>query len=90
MQSLDQISRGEEAALDQTGALLLQRFAQACSTALLLICAKVLVRNPALYRAPEGQQPPPLWIRSLLLLTCTGVSFAHGSNDRQRVCASSS
>ncbi len=55
----------------------------ACA-ALLLMCAKVLVRNPALYRAPEGQQPPPLWIRSLLLLTCTGVSFAHGSNDGQK------
>jgi len=50
----------------------------------LLICAKAVLRNPALYRAPEGQQPPPFWIRALLLLTCTGVSFAHGSNDGQK------
>jgi PiT family inorganic phosphate transporter len=28
--------------------------------------------------------PPPLWIRSLLIFTCTGVSFAHGSNDGQK------
>jgi PiT family inorganic phosphate transporter len=28
--------------------------------------------------------PPPLWIRSLLLLTCTGVSFSHGTNDGQK------
>ena len=28
--------------------------------------------------------PPPLWIRGLLILTCTGVSFAHGSNDGQK------
>ena len=29
-------------------------------------------------------QPPPAWIRGLLVLTCTGVSFAHGSNDGQK------
>lgn len=52
--------------------------------ALLLIVAKVFIRNPELYRPPEGKKPPPLWIRSLLILTCTGVSFAHGSNDGQK------
>jgi PiT family inorganic phosphate transporter len=45
---------------------------------------KFIIRNPALYRAPEGKTPPPLWIRALLILTCTGVSFAHGSNDGQK------
>jgi PiT family inorganic phosphate transporter len=54
------------------------------ATALLLLLVKVLIRNPALYRAPEGNAPPPLWIRSILVLTCTGVSFAHGSNDGQK------
>jgi PiT family inorganic phosphate transporter len=29
-------------------------------------------------------KPPPFWIRCLLVLTCTGVSFAHGSNDGQK------
>jgi PiT family inorganic phosphate transporter len=52
--------------------------------ALLLLLAKLLIRNPALYQAPEGQAPPPWWIRGLLVLTCTGVSFAHGSNDGQK------
>jgi PiT family inorganic phosphate transporter len=52
--------------------------------ALLLLAAKALIRNPALYRAPEGNQPPPWWIRSVLMLTCTGVSYAHGSNDGQK------
>jgi hypothetical protein len=42
------------------------------------------VANRKLYEAPEGTQPPPFWIRALLLLTCTGVSFAHGSNDGQK------
>ena len=52
--------------------------------AVLLLIAKLLVRNPALYKAPEGATPPPWWIRGLLILTCTGVSFAHGSNDGQK------
>jgi PiT family inorganic phosphate transporter len=51
---------------------------------LLLLVLKVLVRSPALYREPEGAKPPPLWIRALLIFTCTGVSFAHGSNDGQK------
>ncbi len=52
--------------------------------ALLLLALRKLVRNPALYQAPEGKTPPPFWIRALLVLTCTGVSFAHGSNDGQK------
>jgi inorganic phosphate transporter, PiT family len=51
---------------------------------LLLSLMKAVVKNPKLYEAPEGTQPPPFWIRALLLLTCTGVSFAHGSNDGQK------
>ncbi|MHC5939483.1 inorganic phosphate transporter [Nostoc sp.] len=52
--------------------------------ALLLLLAKSLIRRPELYRAPEGDKTPPPWIRGLLILTCTGVSFAHGSNDGQK------
>jgi len=51
---------------------------------LLLYLAKVVIKNRALYEAPVGTEPPPFWIRALLLLTCTGVSFAHGSNDGQK------
>lgn len=53
-------------------------------SALLLLLSKALIKVPALYEAPKGDQPPPLWIRLLLILTCTGVSFAHGSNDGQK------
>ncbi len=52
--------------------------------ALLLLGLKVLIRNRALYEEPKGNQPPPLWIRGILILTCTGVSFFHGSNDGQK------
>ncbi|MGF6934333.1 PiT family inorganic phosphate transporter [Paraburkholderia sp. UCT70] len=51
---------------------------------LLLLILKAVVRVPALYAEPKGKEPPPFWIRCLLILTCTGVSFAHGSNDGQK------
>jgi PiT family inorganic phosphate transporter len=50
----------------------------------LLLLSRKLIKDKRLYQAPEGNAPPPFWIRSLLLLTCTGVSFAHGSNDGQK------
>ena len=53
-------------------------------SAALLLIMKMIVRAPKLYEAPKTQQPPPLWIRCLLILTCTGVSFAHGGNDGQK------
>ncbi len=52
--------------------------------ALLLLLLRRFVHNPALYQAPKGDEPPPFWIRCLLILTCTGVSFGHGSNDGQK------
>ena len=52
--------------------------------ALLLLLAKALIKDPKLYTAPEGTAPPPFYIRCLLVLTCTGVSFFHGSNDGQK------
>lgn len=54
------------------------------AAALLLLAMKLFVKNKALYEAPKGSTPPPLWIRALLIFTCTGVSFAHGSNDGQK------
>jgi len=54
-----------------------------CAAALLTLC-KALIPNKELYEAPKGAEPPPWWIRILLVLTCTGVSFAHGSNDGQK------
>ena len=50
----------------------------------LLLLLKLLVHRKDLYQAPEGKKPPPLWIRGLLILTCTGVSFSHGGNDGQK------
>ncbi len=69
---------------DTVKALIFSPLLGFCAAALLLLAAKALIRNPALYRAPEGNKPPPMWIRALLVFTCTGVSFAHGSNDGQK------
>jgi PiT family inorganic phosphate transporter len=53
-------------------------------SALLLLLMKQIIRKPELYTAPKGQAAPPLWIRGLLVFTCTAVSFFHGSNDGQK------
>jgi PiT family inorganic phosphate transporter len=51
---------------------------------LLLFLSKRLIKCPSLYAAPKKGQPPPWPIRILMVLTCTGVSFFHGSNDGQK------
>lgn len=53
-------------------------------TATLFLLIKALVRKPELYTEPDPKKAPPLWIRSILCVTCTGVSFLHGSNDGQK------
>lgn len=54
-----------------------------CAT-LLLLAMRFFIKNRDLYKAPKGNSPPPWWIRGMLIVTCTGVSFAHGSNDGQK------
>src|SRR5215469_2822337 len=54
------------------------------ASALLLLLLKLLVRKKELFESPEKDEPPPWYIRIVLFLTCTGVSFAHGSNDGQK------
>jgi inorganic phosphate transporter, PiT family len=50
----------------------------------LLLLSKAFIKDRRLYDEPQGDTPPPLWVRAILVLTCTGVSFAHGSNDGQK------
>src|ERR1700723_3367595 len=65
-------------------ALLLSPLFGFALAAVLLLLLKSVVRIPALYAEPKGDQPPPWWIRGILILTCTLVSFFHGSNDGQK------
>jgi inorganic phosphate transporter, PiT family len=53
-------------------------------SALLLLLFKMLIKDPRLFESPKSDAPPPFWIRTLLIGTCTGVSFFHGSNDGQK------
>ena len=45
---------------------------------------RLVVRRGHLFEPPEGDTPPTWWLRALLILTCTGVSFSHGTNDGQK------
>jgi PiT family inorganic phosphate transporter len=53
-------------------------------TILLMFMLRRFVRNKAIFREPHKRKPPPLWIRLILIATCTLVSFFHGSNDGQK------
>src|ERR1700761_3626507 len=65
--------------------LLSPLFGFVLAAGLMLILKTVLLKvTPALFAEPKGDQPPPLWIRGILILTCTLVSFFHGSNDGQK------
>jgi PiT family inorganic phosphate transporter len=46
--------------------------------------AKKFIKDQRIFEPPVENQPPPFWIRSFLILTCTSVSFSHGSNDGQK------
>ena len=64
--------------------LLLSPLVGFVASALLFLAMKAVIKNRKLFEAPRNNAPPPWWIRGLLVLTCTGVSFAHGSNDGQK------
>jgi PiT family inorganic phosphate transporter len=64
--------------------LLLSPLVGFCVAGLLLMIMRAVIPDKRLYEAPKGEEAPPVWIRGLLMLTCTGVSFAHGSNDGQK------
>lgn len=49
-----------------------------------LLVKKIFKKQVELFKPPEGNKPPPPLIRAILIFTCTGVSFAHGSNDGQK------
>jgi len=65
-------------------ALLISPVVGFAMAALVFFLFKFVAKDPRLYKAPEGTAPPPFYIRALLVLTCTGVSFFHGSNDGQK------
>jgi inorganic phosphate transporter, PiT family len=71
-------------AYDVFKALLLSPVIGFLAAGALLLLFKLIIRIPALYQSPDPVKGPPLWIRCLLIFTCSGVSFFHGSNDGQK------
>ncbi|NOS93549.1 MAG: inorganic phosphate transporter [Cyclobacteriaceae bacterium] len=51
---------------------------------LIRVATKKTETGDALFKEPKKNTPPPFWIRGILFLTCTLVSFFHGSNDGQK------
>jgi phosphate/sulfate permease len=53
-------------------------------TYLLMRLMSRFVKDSTLFTEPDQKKVPPAWIRGILILTCTGVSYSHGSNDGQK------
>jgi PiT family inorganic phosphate transporter len=70
--------------LDMALALIISPAFGFSAAILLLSVFRAFVRNNQIFEPPKGKEPPPLWIRFILITTCTGVSFFHGSNDGQK------
>lgn len=51
---------------------------------LLFQVIKRLLHEKNLFEPPKDGKAPVWWMRGLLVLTCAGVSFAHGTNDGQK------
>ncbi|MCX6306473.1 MAG: inorganic phosphate transporter [Bacteroidetes bacterium] len=51
---------------------------------LLMLILRKVVKNKVIFKEPPAKKAPPTWIRAILILTCTSVSYAHGSNDGQK------
>jgi phosphate/sulfate permease len=51
---------------------------------LMMLLRYILKKKHPVFQEPPAKKAPPIWVRSILILTCTSVSFAHGSNDGQK------
>lgn len=51
---------------------------------LMMLLRWIFTKKSKIFKEPSASKPPPFWIRSVLILTCTSVSFSHGSNDGQK------
>ena len=50
----------------------------------LMYILKKTIANKDIFKEPKKDTPPPLWVRAILITTCTLVSFFHGRNDGQK------
>lgn len=83
-----QAKQGEGIHWDQAGQVLLSLLISPIVgfgvAALILLALRKFLKTPGLFEPADPEKAPPHWVRGLLIVTCTGVSFAHGSNDGQK------
>jgi inorganic phosphate transporter, PiT family len=86
--TLTRSKQGEGIHWDQAGQLLLSLLISPVvgfgAAALILLALHRFVKTPRLFEPADPEKSPPHWVRGVLIATCTGVSFAHGSNDRTK------
>jgi inorganic phosphate transporter, PiT family len=86
--TLTRSKQGEGIHWDQAGQVLLSLLISPIvgfgAAALILLALHRFVKTPRLFEPADPEKSPPHWVRGLLIVTCTGVSFAHGSNDGQK------
>ena len=71
-------------AMDIGQALLLSPLLGFALVIILMTLLYKFTKRKDIFKEPDGKTPPPMWIRGILLLTCTLVSFFHGRNDGQK------
>ena len=71
-------------AIDVGSSLLISPFFGFAFTIMLMFVLRLFTRSKKLFEEPKKKEKPPQWIRAILIFTCTGVSFFHGSNDGQK------
>lgn len=64
--------------------LLISPFFGFVAAALLLLAMRLVTRNPVFFQEPPKDEPPPWFIRSVLIFACAAVSYFHGNNDGQK------
>ncbi len=50
----------------------------------LYLIVRLVIRDRHPFEAPKAGEAPVWWVRGILILTCTSVSFSHGTNDGQK------
>ncbi|PJJ48338.1 inorganic phosphate transporter [Hymenobacter chitinivorans] len=71
-------------ALETGASLLISPIFGFSLTIIMMFLLKRFVQTKAIFREPHKRKPPPIWIRLILIATCTLVSYFHGSNDGQK------
>ncbi|MBK7937920.1 MAG: inorganic phosphate transporter [Lewinellaceae bacterium] len=52
---------------------------------LLMYILKITIKKKTIFKSPDDtKKAPPVWIRAILITTCTLVSYFHGNNDGQK------